>query len=257
MAVSQTSQTSVDEREDRHELLPSQKRSDSSDSPLRKLPPLENGDRLTREEFERRYDAMPDLKKAELINGVVYMGSPVRFSNHGRPHGRIIGWLVVYCAATPGVDLGDNATVRLGVDTDPQPDALLRIEPQAGGKSRISEDDYVEGAPELIVEIAASTASHDLHGKLEVYRRSGVQEYLVWRVYDEQIDWFALQDGAYVRLTPDTSGVIHSQMFPGLRLAVSALLAGEIARVLAELRKGLGTAEHAAFVKRLTEQGRA
>ena len=218
MAVSQTSQTSVDEREDRHELLPSQKRSDSSDSsdsPLRKLPPLENGDRLTREEFERRYDAMPDLKKAELINGVVYMGSPVRFSNHGRPHGRIIGWLVVYCAATPGVDLGDNATVRLGVDTDPQPDALLRIEPQAGGKSRISEDDYVEGAPELIVEIAASTASHDLHGKLEVYRpKRPCRSISFGECMMNRLTGLLCRTARMSRLTPDTSGVIHSQMFP-------------------------------------------
>jgi Uma2 family endonuclease len=217
----------------------------------------ENGDRLTREEFERRYDAMPDLKKAELINGIVYVGSPVRFRAHAEPHAYLVGWLGVYCAATPEVGLADSTTVRLGLDTDPQPDALLRIEPQAGGRSHISADAYVEGAPELIVEIAASTASHDLHDKLDVYRQSGVQEYLVWRVYDEQIDWFALQDGEYIRLTPDESGVIHSQVFPGLRLALSALLAGEIAQVLAELQKGLGTAEHADFVERLGESEQA
>ena len=185
------------------------------------------------------------------------MGSPVRFGNHGEPHAELLTWLGTYSAFTRGVRLGDNVTVRLGSDTDPQPDALLRIEPQAGGRSHISADAYVEGAPELIVEIAASTASHDLHDKLDVYRQSGVQEYLVWRVYDEQIDWFALQDGEYIRLTPDESGVIHSQVFPGLRLALSALLAGEIAQVLAELQKGLGTAEHADFVERLGESEQA
>ena len=250
MAVSQAS---VGEQKNTPDATSSEKRSYSSDAMYRKLPPLENGDRLTREEFERRYDAMPDLKKAELINGVVYVGLPVRFRAHAEPHAYVVGWLGVYGAATPGVGLADSTTVRLGSDTELQPDVLLRIEQEAGGNSCISEDDYVEGAPELIVEIAASTASHDLHDKLDVYRQSGVQEYLVWRVYDEQIDWFALLDGEYIRLTPDTSGVIHSQVFPGLSLAVSALLAGEIAQVLAELQKRLGTAEHAEFVGRLGE----
>ncbi len=151
------------------------------------LPPLESGDRLTREEFERRYEAMPDVKRAELINGVVYMGSPVRFRAHGRPHVLLLTWLGTYSALTPGVLCADNATVRLAVDSELQPDALLRLEPEMGGNSRISADDYVEGAPELLAEIAASSASYDRHDKMEVYRRSGVQEYIVWRVYEDQI----------------------------------------------------------------------
>ena len=214
-------------------------------------PPLENGDRLTREEFERRYKAMPDVTKAELINGVVYMSSPVRFRAHGRPHVLLLTWLGTYSAFTRGVLCADNTTVRLGAESEPQPDALLRLEPEAGGNSRISADDYVEGAPELLAEIAASSASYDMHDKMDAYRRSGVQEYLVWRVYDEQLDWFALRDGEYIRLTPDESGVISSQVFPGLRLSLSALLMGNAAQVVAELQKGLGTAEHAAFVARL------
>ena len=213
-------------------------------------PPLESGDRLTREEFERRYEAMPGVKRAELINGVVYMGSPVRFRAHGRPHVLLLTWLGTYSALTPGVLCADNATVRLGADSEPQPDALLRLEPEAGGSSRISADDYVEGAPELLAEIAASSASYDLHDKMDVYRLGGVQEYLVWRVYEDQLDWFALQDGEYIRLMPDESGVIASQVFPGLRLARSALLEGNAAQVVAELQKGLGTGEHAAFVAR-------
>ncbi len=216
-------------------------------------PPLENGDRLTREEFERRYEAMPDVKKAELINGVVYMGSPVRFRGHGRPHVLLLTWLGMYSALTPGVLCADNTTVRLGADSEPQPDVLLRLEPETGGNSRISADDYVEGAPELLAEIAASSASYDMHDKMDVYRRSGVQEYLVWRVYDEQIDWFALRDGVYIRLRPDESGAISSRVFPGLRLSLSALLMGNAAQVVAELQKGLGTAEHTAFVTRLGE----
>jgi Uma2 family endonuclease len=216
-------------------------------------PPLEGGDRLTRYEFERRYQARPDIKKVELIEGVVYMPSPVRAKSHSGPHGQIITWLGVYAAATPGVEFYDNATVRLDLDNEPQPDALLRLDPEAGGHSHISEDDYIEGAPELIVEITASSASYDLHDKLQVYRRNGVQEYVVWRVYDKQVDWFALREGEYVPLTPDASGIIHSQVFPGLRLAVPALLVGDLATVLAELQNGLATTEHTAFVERLRE----
>lgn len=152
--------------------------------------PLESGDRLTRPEFERRYLASPHLHKAELVEGVVYVASPVRATGHGRPHGIIMAWLGVYWSATPGVDLQDNATVRLDADNEPQPDALLRIEPEVGGNSSISEDDYIEGAPELIVEVAASSASYDLNDKLNAYRRNGVQEYIVWQTYENRVDWF-------------------------------------------------------------------
>ena len=218
------------------------------------LPPLENGDRLTREEFEKRYAAMPDVKKAELIDGVVYMGSPVRFGKHSEPHAALLTWLGTYAAFTQGVRLGDNATVRLDSDTEPQPDALLRIEPEVGGSSHISEDDYIEGAPELVAEISSSTASYDLHDKMDAYRRAGVKEYLVWRVEDGQVDWFVLRDGAYMRLAPDGSDMISSLTFPGLWLAVSALLAGDMAQVVGALQKGLEAAEHAAFVARLETQ---
>ncbi|MBI3362527.1 MAG: Uma2 family endonuclease [Chloroflexi bacterium] len=217
-------------------------------------PSLENGDRLTRAEFERRYEAMPHIKKAELIEGEVHMPSPVHHESHGRPHSDVITWLGTYRAATPGVDLSDNATLRLDLDNEPQPDALLRLDPAAGGHSRIADDDYVEGAPELVVEIAASSASIDLHGKLNAYRRNGVQEYLVWQTYDRQVGWFELQEGIYSPLAPQEGepGVLRSRVFPGLWLDVSALLADNLAGVLAGLRRGLESAEHAAFVKRLT-----
>ncbi|MCD8488411.1 MAG: Uma2 family endonuclease [Desertifilum sp.] len=213
------------------------------------LPPLENGDRLTRAEFEKRYHAMTHTKKAELIEGVVYMPSPLRFEPHAEPHSSLITWAGVYRASTPGVRLGDNATVRLDFDNEPQPDVLLRID--RGGQSTISEDGYIEGAPELIAEIAASTVSYDLHEKLRVYRRNQVQEYLVWRTYDQQLDWFRLSNEEYVRLEPNSEGVICSQVFPGLWLAVSALLEDNLAEVLATLQHGLQTAEHQAFVEQL------
>jgi len=220
-------------------------------SPKFTIPPLENGDKLTRTQFECRYNAMPHLKKAELIEGVVYMASALRFKSHGKPHGYMMTWLGTYEAATPGVEFGDNSTVRLDADNEPQPDALLRIE--QGGQSTISEDDYVEGAPELIVEIAASTASLDLHQKLNVYRRNGVQEYLVWRVLDSEFDWFRLNTGEYIQLEPDTNGIIYSQVFPGLWLDKAALLTGNLAKVLQVLQQGLASQAHQDFVQQLVK----
>ena len=215
------------------------------------IPPLESGDRLTRAEFERRYDAMPHLKKAELVEGVVYVGSPVRFTHHGRPHADVGAWLAVYRAATPGACTADNTTVRLDPENDVQPDVLLRLEPEHGGRSRISDDGYVEGAPELMFEVAASSASYDLHDKLRAYRRNTVQEYVVWRVLDRMVDWLVLREGVYERLEPDAAGVLRSERFPGLWLAVPSLLAGDLAAVLATLQEGLASPEHAAFLERL------
>lgn len=217
--------------------------------PARRLDPprLENGDRLSRFEFERRYDALAGLKKAELIEGIVHVPSRVRAEGHARPNSIVSAWLGTYSAYTPHTSALDNATVRLDLDNEPQPDALLRIDAAAGGQSRLSADDYVEGAPELVVEIAASSASYDLHAKKNVYRRNGVLEYVVWRVLDDAVDWFVLEDSEYGRLAPDAAGVVESPRFPGLRLAVRALLAGEVAAVLAELQRGLESPAHAAF----------
>lgn len=216
---------------------------------LLQLPPLENGDRLTRDEFERRYSAMPHLKKAELIEGIVYMASPLRARAHGKPHGAIMTWLGTYSAATPGVDLYDNPTIRLDADNEPQPDAVLRRE--QGGRSSISDDDYIEGAPELIVEVAASSASYDLHDKLRVYRRNGVQEYIVWRTYSQKIDWFYLESGEYRIQLPDADGILRSRQFPGLWLAGDRLLENNLAQVLAILQQGIATPDHQAFVASL------
>jgi Uma2 family endonuclease len=211
---------------------------------------LSNGDRLTRAEFERRYHAMPKMTKAELIEGVVHMPSPVSYK-HAEPHSYVITWLGVYGAATRGVQLLDYATVRLDSDNEVQPDALMRIEPAAGGHSRVTPDDYIEGAPELIVEVSFSSASYDVHDKLNVYRRNGVQEYVVWRVQDEALDWWELSEGAYAPLPPDAQGVIHSRVLPGLNLHVDKLLDGDLAGVLAELQQGLSIEAHQALVEKL------
>ena len=211
---------------------------------------LENGDRLTRCEFERRYALRPDLKKAQLIEGIVYMPSPVSVA-HAEPHAMIQAALLVYAASTPGVHGYDNATLRLDLDNEPQPDVLLRLAPEAGGRSRVSEDGYLEGAPELVVEVATSSVSIDLHDKLRAYRRNGVQEYVVWRTQEQRIDWFELADGDYRPLPADDSGLIRSRVFPGLRLASRALLDGNLAAALAELQKGLDSDEHRQFIARL------
>ena len=217
----------------------------------RELPPLENGDHLTRAEFEYRYEAMPHLKKAELIEGVVYVPSPVRHRWHGHPHGHLITWLGLYEAGTQGIEMGDNTTVRLDLDNEPQPDALLLIQPDRGGQARIDADGFIEGAPELVAEIAASSANYDLHAKLHVYRRNGVREYIVWRVLEEDIDWFVLRAGQYERLPLDTESLLRSEVFPGLWLDPAALVRGDMARVLAVIQQGLASPEHAAFVARL------
>jgi Uma2 family endonuclease len=216
------------------------------------VPPLEPGDRLTRDEFERRYEAMPELKKAELIEGVVYMPSPVRQRHHGRPHLHLATWLGNYEAATPGVEGGDNSTARLDLDNTPQPDLVLFVDPARGGHARISADDYIEGGPELVAEVAASSASYDLHTKLEVYRRNGVKEYIVWRVRDRQIDWFVLRGVRFEQMPPSPDGVLRSEAFPGLWLVAEALLSGDLARVLAVVQQGTASPEHAAFVARLS-----
>ncbi len=215
------------------------------------IPPLENGDRLSRAEFERRYHAMPELKKAELIEGVVYMPSPVRVRRHGKPHSHLLGWLFNYEAKTPGVESANSASARLDLDNEPQPDAILFISPENGGRIKISNDDYIEGGPEFVAEISASTVSIDRNLKLHVYRRNGVQEYLIWRVLDQQIDWFRLNDGEYQPMQPDASGILRSEVFPGLWLDVSNMLRGDLNQVLMALNAGIASAEHAAFVQRI------
>jgi Uma2 family endonuclease len=217
---------------------------------LARTPRLCAGDRMTRAEFERRYSAMPDIKKAELIEGVVHMPSPISVSHSG-PHFDLITFLGVYRLATPGVLGNGNGTIRLDLDNEPQPDAFLRILRECGGQSRIDEDDYVEGAPELIVEISVSSVSYDLHDKLHAYQRNGVREYLVWRVWDAAIDWFVLRADQFERMQPTAAGHYQSEVFPGLWLDLEALLRGDVARVSAVLQQGISSPEHAAFVARL------
>ncbi len=141
--------------------------------------------------------------------------------------------------------------MRLDLENEPQPDGLLLIDTACGGQARIAKDDYIEGASELVVEIASSNVSLDLHLKRDLYRRFGVREYLVWRVLDQRLDWFVNHEGLFEQLPQDTDGLLKSQTFRGLWLDHSALVAGDLARVLEQVRQGLNNPAHQAFLRPL------
>jgi len=213
--------------------------------------PLEAGDRLDRAEFHRRYLATPSLKKAELVEGIVYVPSPLHVLYHATPHLAAGHWLSSYAVATPGVHAGDNGTVILDAANEVQPDLFARLDAVHGGRSHITADGFIAGPPELVIEIASSSASYDLHAKRALYERVGVQEYLVWRTRDSAIDWWALEGGRYATLPQGADGRIASRVLPGLVLDVPALLAGDLARVLAAQQAQHGSPAHTVFVARL------
>lgn len=226
-------------------------RPDPSDDSFPDVPSLQDGDRLTRAEFERRYQAMPELKKAELIEGVVHMGSPVSAKGHAEPHFDLITLLGLYRLHTPGVVGGDNATLRLDLDNEPQPDVYLRILPEFGSQAVLDSKGYVAGAPELVAEVAVSSVSYDMHDKLNAYRRNQVREYLVWRVRDREVDWFVLRDGQFVKQPLSTDGLFRSEVLPGLWLDPAALVARDAARMFAVAMQGVASPEHRTFLAQL------
>jgi hypothetical protein len=175
------------------------------------------------------------------------MASPLRAEQHGDPHAEVMFWLMLYKAATPGVQPSVAATVRLGEQSVPEPDASMRI--VRGGRTRV-EGGYIVGGPELAVEIAASSVNIDRNAKLEDYRANGIREYIIWRVEDDEIDWFRLDGDQYVPIAPD-AGVLKSVVFPGLWLDPVPMLRLDTGRVIEVLRQGLATPEHAAFVASL------
>jgi Uma2 family endonuclease len=214
-------------------------------------PPLQPGDHLTRAEFLRIWEQHPEIKFAELIGGVVYMPSPLT-RQHGIADRHTAGWLFVYEAQTPGTEGGNNATVMMQGDETLQPDDYLRIRPEYGGRSR-NDGKYLAGSPELIAEICVSSASYDLHEKLELYERERVLEYVAILMREQEIRWHRLTTKGYKLLAPK-AGVWKSRVFPGLWLDGNAMLAGDAAGVLAVLQQGLRSREHAAFVKKLAKR---
>ena len=208
---------------------------------------LRTGDRMTREEFHRLYEQMPENFRAELIGGIVYVSSPLG-TPHSTSHPALSAVLFAYASSTAGVELGDNGTILLGEQSEPQPDLYLRILPAFGGQSR-DVGIYVQGAPELIAEVAFSSRAIDLHAKQHDYQRHGVLEYLVLSVRENRLLWFDLHDGR--ELKPDHDGVLRIRSFPGLWIHEGAVLARDFRLLMEWLERGLATPEHAAFVQRL------
>lgn len=214
------------------------------------VPPLQPGDRLNRAEFERRYHAMLDCKKAELIEGVVYVPSPARL-RHGQPHGRVVTWIGNYVDSTAGTEYADNVTNRLDNDNEPQPDVALFIDPACGGQTRVSEDGYLTGPAEFVAEVSVSSVSLDRGAKLRTYERHGVREYLIWRVKDKLLEWYVLRDDGFELQSLPEDGIYRSETFPGLWLHAAAMLRRDGKHVTQVLNEGLSTTEHAAFVSQL------
>ena len=218
-----------------------------------RVPPLAAGDRLTREEFLRRWEAHPEIKNAELIGGIVYMSSPVTVE-HGETEFDVGGWLSVYKAATPGTTGAHNTTSFI-LDETPQPDLYLRILPEHGGRSWV-EGKYLHGVPELLTEVCRSSAAYDLHVKLDLYQTAQVPEYLAILLYEQEIRWHMLDDGVYQLIPPGSDGIWRSRVFPGLWLDGKALLAGDMRQILAVLQQGIQSREHQEFVDKLAKAKR-
>ena len=217
-------------------------------------PPLRDGDRLSRDEFMRRWEAMPDLRWAELIDGIVYMPSPIS-DIHMDFHARMSGWLWFYATLTPGCVSRPAGTWLMAPDSAPQPDVALKILPDHGGQSTL-EGEYAAGAPELIVEVSHTTAARDTGVKLRLYERSGVREYVVVRPRNRKLAWHVLADRKYQRLEAGEGSLYRSHVFPGLWLDLEQLWKGDFAGMAETVRQGTATPEHAAFVRQLAERKR-
>jgi Uma2 family endonuclease len=223
--------------------------------PLRskRLPPLENGDQLDQKTFHARYEAMPEDFRAELIGGIVYVPSPQKMP-HSETQLLVARWLDEYAEATPGTVALLNNTQILGPDSEPEPDACLFITPEYGGRVYVDKDDYLHGAPELIVEVSSSTESIDLHRKKQDYQEAGVREYVVLALRTQQVFWFIRQRGKYKETPLPTDGIFRSRTFPGLWLDAESMLRCHRQGVLAALKRGLATAEQAALMAKLEKQ---
>lgn len=221
--------------------------------PTKAIPPLENGDHLDQATFHARYKAMPEDYRAELIEGVVYMASP-RKVPHSKAQFLVVRWLDEYAEATPGIQALANNTQILGPESEPEPDACLFITPECGGQVYEDAEEFLHGAPELIVEVSSSTESIDLNRKKQDYRKAGVREYVVLALRLQQVFWFVRQRGRYTEVPLPSDGLFRSRMFPGLWLDAEAILANQRPGVLAALRRGLASREHALFVAQLQKR---
>ncbi|HBN75434.1 MAG TPA: Uma2 family endonuclease [Planctomycetaceae bacterium] len=215
-----------------------------------RVPFLENGDCLDGEEFLRRWEAMPEVKQAELVEGVVFMNAAQRFSYHGDQLLKIGYWLNSYVAETPGTHCGGDCTVQFEENCILQPDTCLFLSPELGGCCHINDEHFLEGSPELILEVSASSASRDLNQKKKIYEECGVREYVVWNVLASKFVWYRRQENQFVEISCDEQGCYRSQVFPGLWLNAIAMLAGDLKSVRDTVIQGLASSEHEQFIEK-------
>ncbi len=220
-----------------------------STAPSPPPPRLDSGDRMDSDTFLAIYEQMPEGFRAQLVQGVVLVASPMT-ADHGGPNSDASLWLGYYRARTPGVRSYAATTIRIGPDNNPEPDGFLIILPECGGQARI-EDPYIVGAPELVVEVSYSSRAVDLHDKRAAYEAAGVREYVVVDLRDRVVHWLALRDGRFEEVATGEGGLHRSEVFPGLWLDPAALVEGDAARLLAAVERGTTSPEHAAFVARL------
>jgi Putative restriction endonuclease len=216
----------------------------------RVLPPLENGDCLDQKTFHSRYEAMPAHVHAELIGGIVYMSSPMK-RRHGHFGPLLTHWLGEYEADTPGTEVLGGATNILGPESEPEPDGCLIIVPECGGQTWEDKDGYLNGPPEFVGEISYASESIGLHGKKRDYEKAGAREYLVVALRQNKLFWFVRRKGRFKDLSPGSDSILRSEVFPGLWLDGAAFLRRNRKQLLAVLRQGLASPEHAAFARKL------
>ncbi len=214
------------------------------------VPPLVAGEHLDQPTFHERYEAMPPETRAELVDGVVYMPSPM-LRDHCDESRVVAGWLDNYQRLTPGIEGGDGGTIKLDRKGEPQPDHHLRIPASLGGQCGVDADGYLTGAPELVVEIARSSRRYDLGKKKLEYERTGIQEYLVVELDPDRIHWLIRRGERFEELSPGPDGIYRSDAFPGLWLDPIALYALDRARLYRVLLRGVRSPEHAAFAARM------
>ncbi len=208
---------------------------------------LENGDHMTQAEFHEFYKSYPKHVKFELIGGIVYRAAPVPWY-HNTYRSAVNFVLGLYLAGTPGIELGANATIILGEQSEPQPNLALRLLPEYGGRSKLNDEQYLEGAPELLAEIAYSDRVLELHEKKQDYQQAGALEYVVLDIENQELYWFDFRSNAVIA---PRQGVYRSRAFPGLWIDAPALLALDSTRLVTVVRQGLAHRSHTVFVKRL------
>lgn len=215
--------------------------------------PFHNGDRLSQPVFHRLYKQVPLGLKVELVGGTVCVASPTHFQ-HSQPHLRLAGWIDRYIEVTPGIDGFDNTSNILGPDSEPQPDLCLIILPKSGGRTKLRKG-LIVGGPELVVEVAHTSAAIDLGTKKADYLAAGVQEYVVALAREREVRWFVNRAG---RFEPDelTDGLYRSHAFPGLWLNPAGVFTPTNRRLVAALKRGLASPEHARFVEELRSRRR-